>query len=363
MAKKQQETTISFASRRRFGIELEVNAFDGKSRPDDGNPPKGIKEVCDLVNGASQHGAVRKGWENTENNASWVVKPDSSCGMEVVSPALCGWDGLKDVLCVVNALSKDERVQADDRCSVHVHCEVADLSEAQLANVISWWVKSELVIMDAMPLRRKRNRYCQLIGMNDVFDHDGNYNSNQIISKVGDVKYYSMNTYHRCRQGRPTIEFRVTEGTGGKDAYLIKQWVRFLIHFVDVASKLPAPKPYLIPEGDNKHLTPWTGFAWLEPAQVLKMLYFDLNDSELPGLRSHKPFKLSNGLMQTRDWFLGRLYKFMSRHPQGGLRHNAYKDLMEIVSKNERDLIGVESGEFLSPTERDDSLFNDNFVY
>lgn len=363
---KKSKTTqhISFSSNRRFGIELEYNSFDGQNRPPKGEQPAGIYDVSAIVASASpEAGCEVRAWEHTNGNKRWVAKPDSSCGFEVVSPPRKGWAGLKDVCKVVDSLSADERVKADHRCSVHCHAEVADLSESEMASVVAWWVKCEPVILDAMPMSRKRNRYCQCIGMNNTFQHDGTYTDQEIIRRVGDIKYYSFNTHAYCQGSRKTIEFRVIEGGGCKDAYLIKQWVRFLMHFIDLTAKLGRPQPYHEAKDDKERveITPWTGLGWLDPQEVLTLLGFNNIPMAIPGHRKAVDFTLSKGMQQTRNWFLARLFKFMSRHKPGGMRYYAYQQLNEIVERDKQIFGSFNSDEYLSPTELlEERLFGDD---
>lgn len=363
---KGKAQQISFTSSRRFGIELELNSFDGQNRPPSGQQPAGIEVIAAIVARASSSGCEIRKWEHTNNNACWVAKPDSSCGLEVVSPPRKGWAGLKDVLHVVNSLSKDSRITADHRCSVHAHIEVSDLTEEQLASVVSWWVKCEPVIMDAMPMSRKRNRYCQLIGMNNNFQHDGVYSDSEIIKKVGDVKYYSFNTNQYVKGSRKTIEFRTIEGDGCRDAYLVKQWTRFLIHFVEMTSKIGRPKPYQEPTTEEERkVVPWKGLLWLDPQDVLTLLGFNNVPLPIPGHRKAVEFHLSKGMTQTRNWFLARLHKFMSRHQPGGMRYNAFRELEEIIKRDE-EINGkpFDSEKYLSPTElQEEEIFGDDFKY
>lgn len=366
--RKKNSCHLSFTSNRRFGIELELNSFDSENRPQKGDRPLGIDVISSIVaEAAPESGCEIRQWEHTTNNRRWIAKPDSSCGLEVVSPPRKGWKGLKETLNVVDALSKDSRIKADHRCSVHVHTEIADLSEEQLAAVVSWWVKAEPVIIDAMPMGRKRNRYCQLIGMNNMFQHDGVYSNQDIIQRVGDVKYYSFNTNQYVRGGRKTIEFRTIEGGGCTDPYLVKQWIRFLIHFVETAAKLGRPKDYHEPKNDDErhNLTPWTGLVWLDPQDVLTMLGFNNIEAAIPGHRKATHFTLSKGMQQTRNWFLARLAKYMSRHKPGGMRYYALQQLNEVL-KREKEILGkdFDPQEYLSPSElQHDVIFGEDYIY
>lgn len=365
--KKANAKHISFVSDRRFGIELELNSFDGRNRPPHGEMPAGINDIASIVNEASaESGCEVRQWEHTNGNKNWVVKPDSSCGLEVVSPPRKSWRGLKDVLYVIDALSADERIKADQRCSVHVHVEVSDLTEEQLASVVAWWVKCEPVIIDAMPVSRKRNRYCQLIGMNNTFQHDVDYHDHELIRRVGDVKYYSFNTWAYCRGDRKTVEFRTVEGSGCTDAYLVKQWVRFLIHFIEVAKDFKRPCSYHVPKNEKEKLeiTPWTGLVWLDPEEVLTFLGFNNIPTSIPGHRKKSEFTLSKGMEQTRNWFLARLSKYMSRHKPGGIRHLAFRGLEKVIERHKEIYGAFDPNEFLSPTELlKERLFGDDFRF
>src|ERR1017187_5174505 len=93
---------------------------------------------------------------------------------------------------------------------------------------------------------RKKNRYCQNMGMTSLFEHNQNYSPLTMIEKVGEVKYFSLNTNQLRRTGgkRRTVEFRIIEGQGCKDPYLMKNWIRLILHFVEMVKQLPYPSPY-----------------------------------------------------------------------------------------------------------------------
>ena len=358
---------ISFKSNRRFGVELELNSFDGQNRPTKGEQPVGIYDIAEIVaKGSPEAGCEVRAWEHTHNNTRWIAKPDSSCGLELCSPPQKGWKGLRDILVVVKGLSAEKKVRSDSRCSVHVHVEVTDLNETQIAAIVGWWVKAEPVIMDAMPMQRKRNRYCQLIGMNNTFQHDGSYTDQEIIQRVGDVKYYSMNTNQYTHGGRKTIEFRTIEGAGCQDAYLIKQWIRFIIHFVEMSAKLGRPQAYHYPKNDEERvcLTPWTGLNWLDPQEVLTFLGFNNRPAAIPGHRKTTEFTLSKGMQQTRNWFLARMIRYMSKHKPGGMRYFAYQQLAEVLERDREQGLVIDPDKHLSQSElSEDQIFGDDFRF
>jgi len=285
-------------NKRRFGVELEINAFDGRSRPFDyelGNLPKGIFYVSWLVQKVVKDKVFIQKWGNNHNNDSWILKPDSSCGIEVCTPVLKGIDGVKKVSAVVDAFSNDNNIKADQRCSFHVHVDVHDLSVDQVASVISWWIKCEYVFMNMVPIKRKRNRYCQLLSFSDIVDEVECHiiSSNALINSIGVHKYYSINTYHFINNKRQTIEFRIMDASACLNYFDAKNYILFLLHFVNITSKLPLLKNY---EKNNQ----MTGYAWLDFNKVMELLGFD-DDSNL-----------SSGLKEVKEWLFIRMKQNIS---------------------------------------------------
>lgn len=334
---------LKFDSDRRFGVELEVNAFDGKNRPESGQKPQGIDHIGMLVARHCNTQVDIREWSHTDSNESWIIKPDSSCGIEVCTPILKGWNGLKQVCEVVYAFQQDPKVKVDNRCSVHVHVEVADLGQEQLGSVIAHWFKIEPVFMDSVPPYRKRNRYCQFMGMTNLLQHDTKISAQHLVQKVGNVKYYAINTNQMQKNNRKTLEFRIIEGDGCKDPYLIKNWIRLIIHFVEMAIKKPFPIPY--EEGN-----PWSSFLWLDPEDTFRLLGFSNNPTE---------YELSPGLLQTRNWFLARLQKYMARETEGGPRFQAYRELQAMLARFKEEGVVISAEEHLSPSDLKSALYNE----
>lgn len=331
---------LSWCSDRRFGIELEILAFDGKNRPENGTKPAGIDYVAMIVSRSDTTNVDIRDYEHTDGNDSWVIKPDSSCGMEVCTPIFKGWSGLKRVCDVVYSMNQDQKIKVDDRCSVHVHVEIADLDHDEIAKIISWWLKIEPIFMDSVPPNRKRNRYCQFMGMTNLIQHDSNLKGMDLIKRVGNVKYYSLNTNQFVRNGRKTVEFRIIEGDGCKDPYLIKNWIRLLIHFVEMARRSSYPKNF---EKDN----PWSGLCWLDPEDVFKFLGFDGS------------YDLSPGLQETRNWFLARLQRHMSKDINDGPRYFAYKELQTMIDRLKDQGVVICPENYLTPTDLKTKCFSE----
>ena len=337
---------LGFVSSRKFGIEIELNSFDGKNKPDDGGKPSGIDYVAQLINSNTDEGAEVKGWGHTNNNTKWELKPDSSCGMEICTPPVSGWAGLSKICRVIEALSKDSKIKADKRCSVHVHVDMSDLDIDQIARILGWYIKCEPVIMDMVPDYRRNNRYCQFIGMTEVLSHDRRYTSQELINIVANYKYYSMNAKSLAKDStRRTIEFRIVEGDGCKDAFLIKNWVRFLLHFIDRAIARPLNLEYK--SGD-----PWSHLCWLDPEDFFRFLGFSNNPKE---------YELSRGLEQTRSWVLARMLKFIDKNERG-TRSIALRELISMLARFKAEGFDV-SEETLIPKSLASALYEPTFRY
>lgn len=353
--KKAKLANLSFSSNRRFGVEFEYNAFDGKNRPDPHKRVAGIEVIAGVVGKFCEQGVEIREWEHTQKNDKWVVKPDSSCGLEVVTPPMKGWKGLMQTCRVVDGLSKHPDINADHRCSVHVHLEIADLNDEQQKSLFDHWTKCEPVFMDMMPQQRKRNRYCQFIGVSNKLQTTTNFTAKQWIEEVGDVKYYSGNV-NQMRKAmaagnmeRKTWEVRIGEPGGCKDAFFIKNWVRLLVHFVEMCKMRPVPNAF---EEGKPPLA--NGLLWLDPEDVMTVLGFSNNPQQ---------YELSNGLKQTRNWMLARLQKNMTAHTLPGFpRSVAYKQLQDILErhKDEGDEIGPA---WLAPEDLADALYSDQYKY
>lgn len=319
------DSPINCQSFRRFGVEIELNTKDGIVRKIDyrnGETPNGSDHIALLIHEVTNSSVEIQGWGHNYNNDFWIVKPDSSCGIEVCTPILKGYEGITELVKVVESFRKAQ-ISADNRCSLHVHVNIADLDENQLASVIAWYIKCEHIFMDLVPSNRKINRYCQMLGMTDSFDTEFYMDPLSLIEAVSNVKYYSLNAYHFLQGGgfssyntkKKTIEFRIGDNGMCLDGFAVKNWIRLLLHFVDIAKNKSLPPDYK--DNDN-----WTGLVWLEPTEVFEFLQFDK--------------ECSQGLLQVKKWFVQRIldYGFDTKLPgvwSNEARFFARKNFLNIL--------------------------------
>lgn len=271
---------LKFLYCRPVGAEIEINAFDGIEMTPKDRLPDGIHYVANLISETLGEYVEVRDWGPThwyKTHGYWVLKPDNSCGIEICSPIVQGWHGLKKVCQIIDIFQNHSLITADSRCSFHLHIDVNDLMEEEIGNILRWWIKCEPVFFDSVPDVRKNNRYCRFISFWDWIDDEIYISTNKLIEILGTSKYGSVNTFHLHSRERNTLEFRIGEHTLCKNSFFVKNWVRLLIHFLETA----------------KNKTP-DSLAWLDVKDVFEFLGF-FSDN------------LSPGMIQIRNWFLGRL--------------------------------------------------------
>ena len=224
---------------RRFGVEIEYNSFDNQSRSRAENDlPLGIYDVAHEISLAIRdHVEVNK-WHYSNNNSFWEVKPDSSCGMEVCSTPMRGYDGIKKIENVIKQLTSHKLVSADERCSFHVHVEIEDFQHEQILNMVEKWINFELFFLLMNNPTRWLNQYCVPLGFCKDFSSNYEYTFSEILNKLSGYKYYSINLYHYGKNKRKTIEFRCM----GNDACFnpddAVNWCKLLLCFVERCKEL-----------------------------------------------------------------------------------------------------------------------------
>jgi len=343
-----EQPSLVFDYPRRFGVEIEINSFDGLDKPADRNTlPSGIHYVGNLVTKTTKkYTEIRKYGHTHWNNTAgfWVVKPDASCGLEICSPVCKGWLGLRDICEVIDAIAADKHIQIDERCSLHVHIDVTDCTISELDRILRCWIKAEPVFIDSVPDSRKVNKHCQFIGLWDWVSTESDISPEKLIGILGKSKYLTVNTFHLLNGERATIEFRLGEHWACKNSFAVKNWVRLLIHFVEMAKKKKLKKAY---EPNDV----WSSFLWLEPDDLFELLEF--NDSYI----------LSDGMEQIRNWFISRLICNVSSELDGILGKSARKVSSLQILKRAQRLIqsNIDLEKALSPSDIQDAVYSEVF--
>lgn len=299
-----------FNSKRRFGIELEVEKTLEQS------------QIRNLIRPHTKKQIETTGWAQSNSNNYWHVKYDSTCGPKGKGKDKGGWEiasfvasGYKDLLEIekITDALKEGGCQVNKNCGVHIHAEVADFNIDQIGVLCALWYKIEPWVCNAVPSSRINNKYCKLIcktkakkidiskkyapktlwgiikptnlGVHDNSEKKVTLNTVGVATKF----HYASNGYDPIPSGvRQTIELRMPEGTlSGKE---VKNWVRFFVNFVDHARKAEMPDD-LSPAKDTDEL----------------MQYL--------GLSSPNHFTiLSKGLHETKSWLLKRIRKHGSTY-------------------------------------------------
>lgn len=290
--------TLNLNYNRLFGVEIELNSLDGRDFEKfplaNGELPLGIDYLGHLLVKNLKSPVKIKTWHHTHNNLNyWICKPDRSCGIELCSP-ICNGNDINKVEKVISLLGSDPKVMIDKRCSFHVHINVEDclckntlfghldwsLDKSELlAAILAWWVKCEPVFLDSVGESRKRSRHAMCIGCTDMFTSSEKVSVFKVNTKLSRCKYFTCNCFHLGKGRRPTVEFRIIGNKGCTNPRLAKNWIRLLVHFVDMAKLRGLPENYL----------------WLDPKAVFSFLGFT------------GEFKLCRELEEARNWFLASI--------------------------------------------------------
>ena len=273
---------ITFPTKRAYGVELELSSYG-----------IGKKEIAKAISKTdTEHEVYVSGWDQTEDNDYWHVKDDSSCGWEIASYKSKGVKDLVNIAKVTDSVAAAGGV-VSTKCGLHLHVEVEDFNNAQMATLMAIWMKIEWVVANSIPLHRAKNKYCRLM---NVFHKNHRNKDLQNAQTFWDViKPNLYGNYDRFRRvavniwnytandGKPTVEFRFPEGTLNSNE--VKNWIRLLVRLVDFT------KTHSFPSNNNKVSLP----------ETLKFL----------GLAGSADFfLLSHGMRDTKEWFLHRVLKY-----------------------------------------------------
>jgi len=240
-----------FASRRKFGVELELSAT--KTREE-------IKEIVlsydHLHQAAATTGSGSSGWADTQRNDYWHIKYDSTCGplgkkkdhgWEIASYIAAGMEDVDNISGLSHYLGT-HGLEVNKNCGLHIHAEVKDLSSRDMGSLLARWVKIESWLYAACPSRRSMSVYCRSLRVR-MKDKCVYYNSDRpddfwygmmpLDTSVhnNSEKKYSLNTVgYAIGQINPlyprvTAELRLPECE--LDREHVRNWTLLFLNFVD----------------------------------------------------------------------------------------------------------------------------------
>ncbi len=218
---------------RRFGVEIEYNAFDGLDRSvGENNLPKGVYFFANQIKESLKCTVDVCKWHYTNDNKNWVIKPDSSCGLEVCSPVLQGSAGISSLAKAIESLAESTKISADERCSLHVHVEIADYTPADIVKLFQAWTCHELFFYFLNYSKRWLNCYCQPLGFSFPVSVVRNASYVDVLDILGSYKYYAINLFHYRKGKRKTVEFRIVGNQACLDSLETQMWCRLFLIFV-----------------------------------------------------------------------------------------------------------------------------------
>lgn len=276
---------VTFPTKRAYGVELELSSY---------NITK--ERVAKIIEKTDRNREVFvSGWSYSEENDYWHVKDDSSCGWEIASYKSVGIKDLANIVKVTDAVAEAGAI-VTPKCGFHLHVEVSDFTNDQIATLVAIWMKIEKVVTSSIPHHRVNNKYCRLL--NDFYPKQSNKDlcgEGSVLKFWKAIKPNLKGNYNLFRRvalniwnyvensGKQTVEFRFPEGTLNSND--VKNWIRLLVHFVDYS------KTQRFPDNTNE--------VGLQEALSLMGLVGTSNF-----------YILSQGLRDTKDWFLHRLLRY-----------------------------------------------------
>jgi len=265
---------------RTFGVEIEffglnyvitpldnsiIKPYCISSRAKDGRHISDLYKDYNLVLGVG-----RDTW-HFEQDTSVRGKGHTRCGAELISPILCGMEGLVQVFNAFRFLNAIEGIDIDTSCGMHVHHGVDPVTYnckelQQLVRIVHHY---EDLFYLLIPGDRRNAETCRPMELDvkaflDVCegDHDGRdcqikdlwYSlQNRYDAKSGVNSRYDKTRYHGLNLHsywyRSTIEFRYHSALLGKADEAI-QWIIFT-QFIIELSQGHAPDIYYYPEANK----------------------------------------------------------------------------------------------------------------
>jgi hypothetical protein len=149
-----------FEIQRRFGIEIELGEEVSK------------EIVSNFFSEKSSHASKSDIYRPSCNNDFWHIKDDATCGtrgrqgpkgVEIASYVAKSLFDLQNISSLISMLP-NLGCKINKNCGFHVHVDCQDLTKAQVAVITAYWIKIENCLKYSVPLSRRNNRYCAMLG-------------------------------------------------------------------------------------------------------------------------------------------------------------------------------------------------------
>lgn len=174
------------------------------------------------------------------NYDKWLVKNDTSCGMEAVSPKIKGKEGLAMLIRVLKLLQQ-LKVEVNRKCAFQVHWDATDMSLDQMKRlVIAYTTWEPLIDRMVSPSRRgDNNEYAKSLR---GIDRQGMIAATTIEELIGSFEIKTGDSFYNYRKWKVSlfkanrtgsIEFRQHQGTLDPEKAI--RWIAFTAAIVEFA--------------------------------------------------------------------------------------------------------------------------------
>jgi len=217
---------------RNFGCEFEFSTIYHDFLPI-------IHPIIEDIYGLKSLKHSEKWYESNNNFKQWHLKLDSSTESELCTP-VSNFNDISKITSVLEELGKNKEVKITKNDSFHVHMDVKDIDRE---TILALWMRYEKVIFSLFPLhRRNHNQFCE----KSILRKKTTKNISEYIQEaIENTKehhsaisfyFYKHKDPNKISSSRNTVEFRLGEGT--TDQNFIRNWVIFLLFFLDNCKSL-----------------------------------------------------------------------------------------------------------------------------
>lgn len=222
---------------RNFGCEFEFSTMYHDFLPI-------AKQAVDEIYGYGCFKHNEKWYESNNNFKQWHLKLDSSTESELCTP-VSKLNNLEEIVSVMSKIGKNKTTKITKNDSFHVHMDVKDMDREA---ILVLWMRYEKIIFSLFPPnRRNHNEYCESSILRKKRSKNISEYLKEAIENTQDhhsaISFYFYNhkekmenSIHSINSERNTVEFRLGEGT--TDASFIRNWVTFLLYFLDSCKAL-----------------------------------------------------------------------------------------------------------------------------